>query len=435
MPINVRTRRITLAQDTRVWSAALSPQAGVSAFYGEIQHLLQEAGGVLLGRGRSLMDFLVHKDDIRFHVTPEGDVVMHARSDRGERLVLLPTLHALRQIVKRVRFDSLRLFDLLERANPQLLVENLNFLTMHLPPQKFLLRAYNDSGVRRAGYGDRPLVLRAFLARGFSTEMDNIYLCRALGDVLSKSFLSDNGVKGFKLYCSTRDGGDMLVDIMLAKQKLTVLKEEYHSGLRLRASEVGRYREIVATALLTRLVCDNGMVATFGDKRASISYYTAKPEYEWLRDEVARIVKAGLDSMQESRENYAKRVNRLIADAEQDPENFGEDDIRVALSFVIRKSGLSTVGGVSVDDVVNAYGEERNERPDTNPAWLLVNAFTRYASHNLAENDLHLAQAVQKAMFESLLNPQRITWAGIVREVRAKRQPVTVPAEPDEDND
>lgn len=411
-----------LHPDIHTLSADLSSHESVGAFCRYMRDRLEQTARVL--RERPLKDCLVHTDDIRFRVTSEGGVVLHAREEtnRENRLSLLPTSHALRQIVQRVGM-GVRLCDLLAKDNPHLLVENLNFLIGNLRPQKFLLRLYGKDK------------LRAFLSSSFSTSMDNTYLCRALGEVLDGRLVSDNGIENLYINCATKSGGEMLVDIMLPKKEMTVLGEEYQSGLRLRASEIGHYWAVSVEALVTRLICENGMSATFGNKRASISYYAASLDHEKLVSMVDGAISAGMKDIRKTRDIYESRVNRLIGDAKENPKEFDDNDVRVAVAYIIQRSAMGVAGGVFIEDVVVAYEEEKNKHPGTNTAWLLVNAFTRYATHYLLrkQNNLHLAQVVQKSVFETMLNPQRITWGAIIEEVQKKKEKADESSEHDED--
>lgn len=389
-----------------VWSARLSQHASVAAFCRHARHGLEEAEGGL--HRRPLRDCLVDTDDMRFHVTPESKVALRIRDVQGRRALLFPTSFAWRQIAGRVKFGSSCLFDLLQGNNPYLLAENLNFLTGHLSPQRFLLRCYGDA------------VLRAFLPTQFCTQMDNLQLCRALRTVMGESFVSNNRVVELHLRYDKDAGGDMLIDLKFPEEVLTTLGEQYHFGLRLRASETGRYRHVTVTGLIDRLVCKNGIPTLLGDKRVSIPYYRKVcPEHEQFCDEVVDAVNAGMENIPKVREVYEERVNRLIADANKYPRIVDEKNARVALRFIVRRLGLSAINNeASLDGIMDAYREEKKDaRPGMNSAWLLVNALTRYASHYLMQEDLHLAQTVQSAVFESLLSHRCITWAAVVNAV------------------
>lgn len=377
------------------------------------------------------------------------NVVLRCRDRVGKKWMMIPTMHAWEQIVDDLKFSKKVFKSLVEKGNPHLLVENLNFFMDCANSEVFLLRfmsfSHENLEEGRGGKGDQtnPFVLRAFLPSKFS-RMDNIYLCDALRETISGSLPAESKTPAISniSYSLSVDGG-MLVDIEFSKRHmLTVLKEEYVSGIRVRASETGRYGHITVQTMIKRLVCLNGMTVDAEGQKTLISYSDnvlkgmdkkrcpnlpphPMPDVQHeINLLIGRIIVSGLDNGKKAMDEFSKNADRFIGEAASAvAENFTEDDVRRAVAYILKRAGLNAFGGVRSADIVKYYYLERERNPAvTNVGWLLLNAITRYATHDIMHANLNLAQEIQRAAVSQLLNPRRITWANIWEEVRAGRR-------------
>ena len=394
------------------------------------------------------------KDDTR--IIPKMNIIMRVRDINGDRWEIIPTMHAWQQIIKKLGMAK-NFFNLLAEHNPHLLNENLNFLMDHMPSCRFLLRLVslsqksgNKTGSTNKKDKPRTFVLRAFLSKNFS-RMDNVYMSDAIRNGLS------NIPEKLDEISYSLDSNDMLIDISFKnKRKLTALQEEYVSGLRVRTSEIGRYKHILVMIMLKRLVCLNGMIVSADGGKIHIPYFSKKisrhrfpnlPPYPLDSDhqqsmdnedkdkkleikttmqEIESLIKEVIEQHKEKIDQFEENANRFINSFPSDRDIFlTDDDIEVAVSYVFDRIGIAAIGGAKSKDVIHYYREELNEweeDKERNLGWVFLNAITRYASHKVIHDNLHLAQSIQSAVAEKLLNPGVITWNNIAEKVMTKRK-------------
>ena len=387
---------------------------------------------------------------------PPMNIVMNVRDITGRRWTIIPTMHAWEQIIHQLGIGK-QFFQILGEYNSHLLNENLNFMLDRLSSCKFLLRlvSLEEIPVSSNDQADpsRPFVLRAFLPDNFS-RMDNVYILNAIRKGLSK-IPQEVGDISYSL-----NSNDMMVDIGFAEtRKLTKINEEYMSGVRVRASEIGRYRYILVMIILKRLVCNNGMTMSAEGEEIHIPYFSRKisldrspnkPPYPTSRGqsknmdaiiiEIEKIMKSVENSIgnvvkqhEKSIKEYAKNANKFINSFPVKDDLFAsDDDIRAAVILAFSRMGIAAIGGAKSEDVVTHFKDEKNDwniryhndKIDIEPhlGWIFLNAITRYAAHQIISNNLYLAQNIQSAVIEKLLNPRVITWPNIAEEIRAKRK-------------
>ena len=394
------------------------------------------------------------KDDAR--IIPKMNIIMRVREIDGGRWEIIPTMHAWQQIRKKLGMTK-PFFHLLAEHNPHLLNENLNFLMSHIPSCQFLLRLvslsqqpYNKTGSTDKKDELHTFVLRAFLSKNFS-RMDNVYMSDAIRNGLS------NIPQKLDEISYSLDSNDMLIDISFKnKRKLTKLKEEYMSGLRVRTSEIGRYKHILVMIMLKRLVCLNGMTVSADGGKIYIPYFSKKishhrfpnlppypldsdhqqsmdnedkaknDEIQSIMREIEFLIRQVISRHEKEIDQFQENANRFINSFPPDSEIFAhDDDIQAAVSYVFTRTGIAAIGGAKPKDVVPYYHEEKNNwkgSGDPNLGWVFLNAITRYASHNVIHNNLHLAQNIQSAVAEKLLNPGVVAWNNIEEEVKTRRK-------------
>ena len=394
------------------------------------------------------------KDDAR--IIPKMNIIMRVRDIDGGRWEIIPTMHAWQQIRKKLGMTK-PFFHLLAEHNPHLLNENLNFLMSHIPSCQFLLRLvslsqqpYNKTGSTDKKDELHTFVLRAFLSKNFS-RMDNVYMSDAIRNGLS------NIPQKLDEISYSLDSNDMLIDISFKnKRKLTKLKEEYVSGLRVRTSEIGHHKHILVMIMLKRLVCLNGMTVSADGGKIYIPYFSnensdhrfpnlppypldsdrqqsmdnedkaKKLEIQSIMGEIESLIKQVIERLEEEISQFEKNADSFINSFPADSGIFvHDDDIQAAVSYVFTRTGIAAIGGAKPKDVVPYYHEEKNNwkgSGEPNLGWVFLNAMTRYASRKIIHNNLHLAQGIQSAIAEKLLNPGAIPWNSIVREVETRRK-------------
>ncbi|MGI9337140.1 MAG: hypothetical protein ACR2P4_01335 [Gammaproteobacteria bacterium] len=392
------------------FEAKFTAGASVATIEESVRACLTDAEQTLRQWHGKSEDFIIGKRDMHFHEDARrGQIALDASTRHGRRM-FLPTQHARRQISRMLNSKAL-------------LAKGLNRSLRSVDAEKFLCRTITlPNGIAS---------LRGFLSPSFSTGMDNLGLCTAVKKALNRGFISRNFVSA--LQCRLDSGGDILVDIHFDKHTLTKLKqlegskEEYTRGIRLCASEIGRYEYITVEVLLTRMICLNGEIFGEREEKILISYLDAKAlgesrVQEGLNELIRSALNDGVASIANVRSDFEKRVETLLDEADRESLEFeDENDIRAALDFIIRRAKLGSVG-VTVEDVLPAYHEEAEATPGISSAWLLLNALTRYATHHLIVNNLHSGQVVQREVYERLLGPRRIPWRDIIISVREQRR-------------
>ena len=389
-------------------------------------------------------------------IIPPINIVMNVRDITGRRWTIIPTMYAWEQIIRQLGMGK-QFFHILGEYNSHLLNENLNFMMDRLPSCKFLLRLVSLSKTPVSSSDSKdsscPFVLRAFLPDNFS-RMDNVYISNAIQKGLSK-IPQEVGDISYSL-----NSNDMVVDISFAEiQELTEVNEEYMSGLRVRASEVGRYQYILVMIILKRLVCDNGMTISAEGGEIHIPYFSRgispdrspnKPPYPTTRgqsknmDAIIIEIQKIMESVENSIGNAVKGYENAIQEYTQNANEFinsfpakdalfnSDDDIRAAVILAFSRMGISAIGGAKSEDVVRHFKKEekdwndryRNKETKIEPhlGWVFLNAITRYAAHEIILDNLYLAQNIQSAVIEKLLNPQIITWNNIAAEINDNRE-------------